>query len=170
MSSVKSAKGELVFTGSLLAASIVVLVDAASQKDTGVNAQVGPEAFEYGIGALLFIFTALQLVSVLRGKLGEPEEIEGGQLAAKPNFKALAVVIVGIFYFVSVLNLLGYVVAAIPLFVAVTYALGEKRLVRSAIIATVVVLITFIGFTKGLNLQLPSGFEFLQSEPAGESW
>jgi putative tricarboxylic transport membrane protein len=169
----QAAKGELGFTLSLLAISLVVLYDAFGQEDTGVNAKVGPEAFEFAVGGLFLTLSLLQLISVWRGNLGEPEEIEGGQLRSRPNFKATALVIGGMVYFIASLKFLGYIVAATPLFAAIAFALGERRKIRTFVIAATVTTLTFIAFTKGLNLRLPSGFEFLNTEvsdPDTESW
>jgi putative tricarboxylic transport membrane protein len=73
-------------------------------------------------------------------------------------------VIGAIVYHIFALELIGFILATIPLFVAVAYALGETKWVRSLIVATVLTLTTFFGFTEGLQLDLPVGFEFINQD------
>jgi hypothetical protein len=49
----------------------------------------------------------------------------------------------------------------VPLFFLIAFALGERRIVRTAIIAVLITVATFFAFTEGLQLNLPVGFEFL---------
>lgn len=167
-SSLKGAKGELVFTSSLLVLSLVVLYDSITLVESGINAVVGPRAFAIGVGAFMLLLTSLQVIAVLRGDRGEPEGIEGGEVREKSNWKALAIIIAGIAYHILTLELLGFIVATIPLFIAVAYALGERRWIRLIIVAVALPVATFFLFTEGLQLQLPVGFEFIFGETVVE--
>jgi putative tricarboxylic transport membrane protein len=171
-STLKVAKGELVFTSFLLAVSLIVLWDAITLVESGINAVVGPKAFAIAIGAILFVLSSIQIVAVLRGDRGEPEGIEGGELIAKSNWKALLIVISAILFHIFTLELLGFIVATVPLFIAIAYALGDRRWVRMVIVAIAVVVITFFVFREGLQLNIPVGFEFLtgETEIVEEEW
>jgi putative tricarboxylic transport membrane protein len=160
----KVAKGELVFTSFLLVLSLVVLWDSFNLVEVGINAIVGPKAFAIGVGFTLLILTSLQIIAVLRGDRGKAEGIEGGSLASKSNWRSLLIIIGAVVFHIFALELIGFILATIPLFVAVAYALGETKWVRSLIVATVIAVGTFFGFTEGLKLDLPVGFEFL-TEP-----
>ena len=187
MSSVtnKVSKGELVFTSFLLAIALVVLWDAFTLKEVGLNVIVGPRAFAIAIGAILLLLSTLQLISVLRGNRGEPEEIEGGELIEKSNWKSLILVIGAFLFHILALETLGFIIATVPLFFLIAFALGERRVVRTLIIAVLITVATFFAFTEGLQLELPIGFEFLDPpaeviidengdevivEEEGESW
>jgi putative tricarboxylic transport membrane protein len=177
-------KGELVFTGSLLGISLVVLWDAFTLTEVGLNVIVGPRAFAIAIGSTLLLLTSLQIVAVLRGAKGEPEEIEGGQLIEKSNWKSLLLVIAAFVFHILALETLGFIVATVPLFFMIAFALGERRVIRTLIIAVAITVTTFFAFTVGLQLKLPLGFEFLTPpaevvyddngevvvEEEGESW
>jgi putative tricarboxylic transport membrane protein len=163
MSSVtnKVSKGELVFTSFLLAIALVVLWDAITLREVGLNVIVGPKAFAIAIGSLLLLLSSLQIIAVLRGHKGEPEEIEGGTLIEKSNWKALSMVVGAFIFHILALETLGFIIATIPLFFLIAIALGERRWVRTLIIAVAISVGTFFAFTEGLQLQLPVGFEFL---------
>jgi putative tricarboxylic transport membrane protein len=160
----KVAKGELVFTSFLLVLSLIVLWDSFNLVEVGLNVIVGPKIFAIGVGFLLLFLTSIQIVAVLRGDRGKPEGIEGGEFSNKPNWRSLAIVIGAIVYHIFALELIGFILATIPLFVAVAYALGETKWVRSLIVATALTLTTFFGFTEGLQLDLPVGFEFINQD------
>ena len=160
----KVAKGELVFTSFLLVLSLIVLWDSFNLVEVGLNVIVGPKIFAIGVGFLLLFLTSIQIVAVLRGDRGKPEGIEGGEFSNKPNWRSLAIVIGAIVYHIFALELIGFILATIPLFVAVAYALGETKWVRSLIVSTVLTLTTFFGFTEGLQLDLPVGFEFINQD------
>jgi len=161
----KVAKGELVFTSFLLVLALVVLWDSFNLVEVGINVIVGPKAFAIFVGFLLLGLSLLQILSVLRGNRGEPEGIEGGQFVARSNWKAFGIVVVSILYHILTIELLGFIAATIPLFVGIAFALGERRWIRSTIIGTIIALVTFFGFTAGLKLDLPVGFEFLRETP-----
>lgn len=161
----KVAKGELVFTSFLLVLSLVVLWDSFNLVEVGLNVIVGPKIFAIGVGFVLLFLTSLQIIAVLRGDRGKPEGIEGGDFAAKSNWRSLLIIVGAIVYHIFALELIGFILATIPLFVAVAYALGEKKWVRSLIVGTVLTVVTFFGFTEGLKLELPIGFEFLTEQP-----
>ncbi len=187
MSSVtnKVSKGELVFTSFLLAIALVVLWDAITLKEVGLNVIVGPRAFAIAIGSILLLLSSLQLFAVLRGHKGEPEGIEGGELIEKSNWKSLAMVIGAFLFHIFALETFGFILATVPLFFLIAFALGERRIIRTAIIAVLITVATFFVFTEGLQLELPIGFEFLDPpaeviidengeevivEEEGESW
>ena len=47
--------------------------------------------------------------------------------------------------------------AVTPVFVSVAFAFGSRKLLRDGIVAIVLVVAAYLGFTHGLGLQLPSG-------------
>jgi putative tricarboxylic transport membrane protein len=166
----KGAKGELVFTSFLFALSLIILWDTTQLTESALTGSVSPKAFAYGVGGLLFVLSLIQIVQVLRGKLGEPEGIDGGVAAPKANWKALGLVIGAIVLHIVLLPVLGFMIASTALFFLVAFALGEKRWIKLLIISAVLSVAIYFGFTQGLQLDLPMGFEFTQSTPAEEEW
>ena len=163
-SSIRDAKGELVFTGSLLVLSLVVLYNSFMLVEGGINAIVGPRAFAIGIGALMTLLTSLQFIAVLRGDRGVPDGIEGGELKEKNNWKALFIVVGGILFHIIAIETIGFILGTIPMFLAIAFALGDRKWVRMIVVATLMTVITFFTFTEFLQLNLPVGFDFLPGQ------
>jgi putative tricarboxylic transport membrane protein len=158
----RSAKGELVFTSFLFVAGVVVLVDASQLPDAlGVDF-VGTKTFPSIIGALLVFLSALQLVSVFRGQLGEPEGIEGGQADNKVHLKPLALVLGGLVFFAVGLPYLGFLVSATVLFSLVVFALKitKAKWYLVLLLAAGFSLVLYAAFNYGLQIKLPLGFDF----------
>jgi putative tricarboxylic transport membrane protein len=161
------AKGELVFTSFLFATSIVVLVDTTSMVESNAVGFVGPKVFAYMVGILMFVLSGMQLFAVIRGSRGEPEGIETGVLSNEPNWKALGIVGSGLISYALLVEILGFLVMGPILYFAVAKAVGAKKNVPLAAIAIVVSVIVYFGFTQGLQLYLPLGFDFIL-DPAGQ--
>lgn len=142
-----------------------MLWDSFNLVEVGLNVIVGPKIFAIGVGFVLLFLVLLQIVAVLRGDRGVPESIEAGEVSSKSNFRGLAIVIAAIVFHILALELIGFILATIPLFVAVAFALGERKWIRSLIVGTIISVVTFFGFTEGLELQLPVGFEFITEQP-----
>ncbi len=166
----KGAKGELVFTSFLFALSIVILWDTTQLTESALTGSVSPKAFAFGVGGLLFALSAFQIAQVLRGKLGEPEGIEGGEATSKANWKALGLVVSAIVLHIVLLPFLGFMIASTVLFFLVAFALGEKRWLKLLIISAALSAIVYFGFTEALQLDLPFGFDFTQTTPVEEEW
>jgi putative tricarboxylic transport membrane protein len=161
------AKGELVFTSFLFATSIVVLVDTTNMVESNAVGFVGPKVFAYMVGILLFVLSGIQLLAVIRGSRGEPEGIEAGVLASSPNWKALGFVGGGLVAYALLLEVLGFLVMGPLLYFAVAKAVGAKRNLLLAAVAVAVSVVVYVGFTQGLQLYLPLGFDFIFN-PAGQ--
>lgn len=162
MSKKRSAKGELVFTSFLFLAGLVVLWDANQLPELAFADFVGTRTFPSIIGWLLVVLSAIQLFSVIRGNLGEPEGVEGGQLANKLRLKPFLLMISGLLVFAFGLPFIGFPIAATILFTLVVYALNPaktKWFVALPIAAATAAAIYF-GFTLGLQIDLPWGFNF----------
>ena len=117
------------------------------------------------------LLTSLQFIAVLRGDRGVPEGIEGGELKEKNNWKALLIVIGGILFHIFSIETIGFILGTIPMFLAIAYALGDRKWIRMVIVATVMTVTTFFTFTEFLQLNLPVGFEFIFGETEiDEEW
>jgi putative tricarboxylic transport membrane protein len=158
----RSAKGELVFTSFLFVVGVVVLFDAAQLPKSSTADVIASSTFPSMIGALLIGLSIIQLISVARGNLGEPEEIEGGTKDNTPHFKPFALVTAGLVLFAAGVKFVGFPISATVLFSLVVYALNPtktKWYVAIPIAAAFAVAI-FVGFTLGLKINLPWGFDF----------
>ena len=158
----RSAKGELVFTSFLFVAGVVVLWDASQLPESQMADFVGSRTFPSIIGWFLVLLSVIQLISVARGNLGEPEDIEGGQADSKLHFKPLLLMVAGLIFFAVGISIVGFIVAATGLFTAVVYALNTNKTkwYLALPIAAAVAAVIYFGFTLGLQLDLPWGFDF----------
>ena len=157
----RSAKGELVFTSFLFLAGVVVLWDASQLPDSATADYLGSRSFPTAVGVLLVILSLIQLISVARGNLGEPEGIEGGSADSKTHFKPLALMVSGLAFFAFGIRFFGFPIAATVLFTLVVYSLATNRPKWYFVIpiaATFAGLIYF-GFTIGLQINLPWGID-----------
>lgn len=163
------AKGELVFTSFLFATSVVVLVDTANMIESNAVGFVGPKVFAFMVGGLMFFLSGIQLILVLRGAKGEPESIEAGIKQENPNWKSFGLVTLALVLYASLIEVLGFLIMGPVLYFLIGKAIGVKKNKLLALIAIVLSVLVFIGFTQGLSLYLPIGFDFLRPEadPSG---
>jgi putative tricarboxylic transport membrane protein len=162
LSKTRSAKGELVFTSFLFLAGVVVIWDASQLPELAFADFVGTRTFPSIIGWLLVVLSALQLISVARGNLGEPEGVEGGQIDSKLRLKPFFLMIAGLLVFAFGLPIIGFLISATLLFTFVVYALNPvktKWFIAVPIAASIAAAVYF-GFTLGLQIDLPWGFNF----------
>ena len=158
------AKGELVFTSFLFATSIVVLVDTANMIESNAVGFVGPKVFAFMVGGLMFFLSGVQLLLVLRGAKGEPESIEAGIKQENPNWKSFGLVTLALVLYASLIEVLGFLIMGPVLYFLIGKAIGVKKNKLLAVIAIVLSALVFVGFTQGLSLYLPLGFDFLRPE------
>jgi putative tricarboxylic transport membrane protein len=162
-SSKTAAKGELVFTSFLFVVAVTVLVDTAGMTKSNAVGFVGPEVFAYMVGGLLLVLSGAQIIAVLRGERGTPEGVEGGVAVSDPNWKAFGILISGVVLFAFLMPIIGFPIMGAVLYFLVAKAIGAKHTLRTAIIAVLLSASVFIAFNEGLQLQLPSGLDTVES-------
>jgi putative tricarboxylic transport membrane protein len=69
----------------------------------------------------------------------------------------MAIAVTAIGMHVILLETAGYVIAATVCFWGVAYAFGSRRILKDLAISAVFALIVYFSFSKGLNINLPSG-------------
>jgi putative tricarboxylic transport membrane protein len=158
----RSSKGELVFTSFLFVAGFVVLWDASQLPQLASADFVGTRTYPSIVGWLLVILSGIQLISVLRGNLGEPEEVEGGQVVYKLRLLPFFLMIAGLLVFALGLPIIGFPLSATILFTLVVFALnpGKTKWFVAVPIAAGTAALIYFGFTLGLQIDLPWGFNF----------
>jgi putative tricarboxylic transport membrane protein len=70
----------------------------------------------------------------------------------------MAIVAAAIGLHVVLLEIAGYVIAATVCFWGVAYAFGSRKILKDFFISALFALIVYLSFSKGLNINLPSGF------------
>ena len=119
---------------------------------------VSPQTFPYVVAAFTSVVGFVLILNVLRGRLGTPEGNEPGDPFVGANFKTMAIIATAIALHVILLELAGYVIAATVCFFGVAYGFGSRKYLKDLGISLAFALIVYFSFTKGLNINLPSGF------------
>jgi len=153
----KSIKGELAFAGSLLILGIIVVFDTANMLVPPASGTVGPQIFPYLVSGFLILVSIGIIVQVLRGNLGQPEGTEFGETIEKTDFKTLLLVAGSMATYPLLIERAGFIVATTVVFFGVSFAFGAKNVVKNLIISVIFSAIVYFSFTRGLNVNLPSG-------------
>ena len=119
---------------------------------------VSPQTFPYMVAAFTSLVGLVLVLDVLRGRLGTPEGDEPGDPFVGANFKTMAIIATAIALHVILLEIAGYVIAATVCFFGVAYGFGSRKYLKDLGISLAFALIVYFSFTKGLNINLPSGF------------
>ncbi len=104
---------------------------------------------------LAVVFAALAIMlatSALLRKEGESPEF----LAALRGFDKPLILVVGMVVYVRIVDILGYSIPSVLLFVFVGWMLGYRKHVRLAVTGLVAVLIVYTVFNLALGVPLPS--------------
>ena len=144
----RSVAGLLIGLG-LVAIAAVIAMDAMNMRVPPVHSKVGPRVFPYLVSCGLALSgAAIAWQAWSRSFLVEAQETDWG---------AVAIVAAGLVLQINLLKPLGFVPAAIILFMAVTFAFGSRRFLRDGIVAIILAILTYLAFTRLLGLQLPAG-------------
>jgi putative tricarboxylic transport membrane protein len=154
----KQAKGELVFASSLLLLGIFVAWDTSRMDVPQGSSIVSPQTFPYMVATFTSLVGVGLIMQVLRGRLGTPEGNQPGDPFLGANFKTMAIIATSIALHVILLEIAGYVIAATICFFGVSYGFGSRRYLKDLGISLAFALIVYFSFTKGLSINLPSGF------------
>jgi len=154
----KQAKGELVFASSLFLLGLFVAWDTSRMDVPQGSSIISPQTFPYMVSAFTTLVGLGLIMEVLRGRLGTPEGDEPGAPFMGANFKTMAIIATAIALHVILLEIAGYVIAATVCFFGVSYGFGSRKFLKDLGISLAFALIVYFAFTKGLNINLPSGF------------
>lgn len=133
----------------LIAIATVIAVDAMNMRVPPVHAKVGPRVFPLLVSCGLALSgAAIAWQAWSRAFFVEAQETDWG---------AVAVVAAGLVLQLNLLKPLGFVPAAIILFMSVSFAFGSRRFLRDGLVAVILSTVTYLGFTRLLGLQLPAG-------------
>lgn len=153
----KSTRGELAFAGSLLALGLIVVFDTKNMLVPPASGTVGPQVFPYLVSGFLILVSVGIIVQVLRGNLGQPEGTEFGDTIDKTDFKTLLLVAGSMATYPLLIERAGFVVSTTVVFFGVSFAFGAKNKSKNLIISVIFSAIVYFSFTRGLNVNLPSG-------------
>ena len=118
---------------------------------------IGPQIFPYLVSGFLILVSLGIIVQILRGNLGQPEGTEFGDTIEKTDFKTLLIVAGTMATYPLLIERAGFVVASTVAFFGVSFAFGAKNMAKNLLVSLIFSLIVYFSFTRGLNVNLPSG-------------
>jgi putative tricarboxylic transport membrane protein len=153
----KNVKGELAFAGSLLILGLVVAYDTKNMLVPPGSGTIGPQVFPYLVSIFVILISLGIFIQIFRGNLGQPEGTEFGDIIDKTDFKSLSLVAGSMVTYPLLIERAGFVVASTVAFFGVSYAFGAKKPLKNLLVSLVFSAIVYFSFTRGLNVNLPSG-------------
>lgn len=137
----------------LIVIGAVIFFDAAQMQIPPAYARVGPQIFPY-----IFAFGLAAVGAYFAWNAWGPEARR--EIVAEgfdTDWRALLIIGAGLLIHLNILKPLGFVISGVFLFLCVTFAFGSRKFIRDSIVAVVLVVVSYVGFTHGLGLQLPPG-------------
>jgi len=160
----ESKLAEILLGLGLTALGLFFAVETTAIKIAPIYAKVGPTVFPWIAAVVLIVLGILFSIQAWRRGQRDPSPgpIPGQGYPATPpaphsDWRALALISAALLFQVIFFRTLGFVITATVLFMAVTYAFGSRQYLRNAIVAVLVAVMVYAGFTHGLQLQLPPG-------------
>lgn len=138
--------------GSAVVALGVAVVVASQQIKTGFTYDVvGPAMFSNLIGIGLVLSGAASVISARRASLEDlPDQ-------PKLNFWPVGLISAALLLEAALISRLGWIPVVTTMFVAGTYAFGNRRILSNAVIGLVLATVILLVFTLGLGINLPLG-------------
>ena len=153
----KGIKGELAFAGSLLILGLVVVFDTKNMLVPPASGTIGPQIFPYLVSGFLIFVSLGIIIQILRGNLGQPEGTEFGETIEKTDFITLLMVAGTMATYPLLIERAGFIIASTVAFFGVSFAFGAKNVPKNLLVSLLFSLIVYFSFTRGLNVNLPSG-------------
>jgi putative tricarboxylic transport membrane protein len=153
----KSIKGELAFASSLLVLGVIVLFDTKNMLVPPASGTIGPQIFPYLVSGFLILVSIGIMIQIFLGNLGQPEGTEFGDTIDKTDFKTLLLVAASMATYPLLIERAGFIVASSVAFFGVSFAFGARNVLKNLAISIVFSAIVYFSFTRGLNVNLPSG-------------
>jgi putative tricarboxylic transport membrane protein len=161
---VKPSLPDVVFAASGIALALFVLLQAGGMESTSTFAKVPPNIFPLMVGGGLLVIGVWLFVNALRGERAESAAEEDADPDAPTNFTALAFVGGGLLVQILFIGVLGFVLTSSLMFATTAQGfrpVDPKARIRAfgqdALIGAILSVVAYLGFTRGLGLQLPAG-------------
>ena len=142
--------GEAALAAFVLGLGLFVAVETAMLRTGPGYAAIGPKLFPWLVAAGLLLVGGALLYEARAGAVAHPA---GFDLDLPPALMVTA----GLVLQMILMKPAGFVIASTVMFVAVTHALGSRRLVLNVAVGFVLCLATYVAFRWGLGLILPAG-------------
>lgn len=140
----------------LIALGVLVLVQSLQIPQGGGYRAVGPRAFPTAVGVGLLVLSA---VFLLRTTVWPDHDLVAQAIAEDraTHWPTIALVALALVVYAFALRPLGYVIATTLFLPAVARTLGSTKPLRDLLIAVVLSVVVYEGFTRVLGVRLPAG-------------
>jgi putative tricarboxylic transport membrane protein len=121
-------------------------------------AKVGPGVIPYLVAGGLILLGLLFAGSAVRRQQPPPHATAPALPSEdKSDWRPLVVIGAGLVLQMLLIERAGFIIASAALFFCVAFGFGSRRYLRDGIIAILLAIVVYIGFTRGLSLPLPAG-------------
>jgi putative tricarboxylic transport membrane protein len=155
---------DVLFAVAAVLLGVFVLIQAGAMSSTSTFARVPPNIFPLIVGIGLLIFGLVLLVNAMRGEKAEPASEEDADPDAPTNYLALGFIGTGLLVQILLMNTLGFVITASLMFASTAQGFRPtsshtrlRAFGKDILIGVAISVIAYLGFTRGLGLQLPAG-------------
>ena len=142
--------GEAVLGGGVLVLGLFIAFETSQMDVSAAHATVGPRLFPFLIAAGLLIVGAILLREAFFGHIAH----EGGW---ELDWFAVALVSAGLIIEMLLVEWVGWIIAATLLFVLTARAFMSRKLIIDLVLGAAIAALTFVVFSYGLDLDLPTG-------------
>jgi len=136
---------------------VIVLFDTKNMLVPPASGTIGPQIFPYLVSGFLILVSIGIMIQIFLGNLGQPEGTEFGDTIDKTDFKTLLLVAASMATYPLLIERAGFIVASSVAFFGVSFAFGARNVLKNLAISIVFSAIVYFSFTRGLNVNLPSG-------------
>jgi putative tricarboxylic transport membrane protein len=132
------------------ALALIVAWQTTLIPDNAVYAKVGPKVIPWLTTAMLGV---LGVALTFQGWRGGWDHSEAGQL----DYRSLGLLLLGLVLNVALIDVAGFIIASMVLFLLTARAFGSRHVARDAGIGFVLATIAYIGFDRVLGYRIGSG-------------
>jgi putative tricarboxylic transport membrane protein len=151
----KGAGADLAVGLFVLALAGLALWQATAIPASPIYAQVGPKFIPYLVAGFIALCGVGLVLAALRG--GWSADLTEVATAPPTNWRALALLGAGLAANLVLIDRLGFVFASTTMYVLVCAAFGSKRPLTDLAIGIAVTLGAYLGFEKGLGVNIGAG-------------
>lgn len=151
--------GKAILSAAVILFGLLVIWQTTQIRLTPAYSRVGPRVIPYIVGAGLVIIGLWLLYTALSGRwqTSGSADSEDVDPTLPTDWQTVGLLAAALLAYLFLLEPAGFVVASTVLFTGAAYAMGSRRTPRDFISGFVMALVLYIGFTRGLDLQLPAG-------------
>lgn len=151
--------GELVLALAVVAFGAAVVWQTTQIRVTPAYAKVGPRVIPFIVGGGLILLGLWLATEAATGRGGAPtsDESEDVDPTLPADWPVVGMLAVALVVYGLLIEPAGFVVASALLFAGAAFAMGSRRYGRDAAVGVLFAVVLYLGFTRGIDLDLPAG-------------